>query len=87
MKGMKISRINAITWLKNQQTESFDWGKNTHRAITALYLAKAMIFQDEDLEEERIAKQLMFQTAVALLRYELIKDTLILYYGIAIIVL
>lgn len=76
MKGLNVSRINAINWLKNQRTQSFGWGKNTHRAITALYLSKAMAFQGDDLEEELIAKQLELQTSVALLRSVFIKDML-----------
>lgn len=76
VKGMNVSRINAVNWLKNQRTQSFGWGKNTHRAITALYLSKEMTFQGDDLEEELIAKQLELQTSVALLRYVLMKDIL-----------
>lgn len=76
VKGMNVSRINAVNWLKNQRTQSFGWGKNTHRAITALYLSKVMTFQGDDLEEELIAKQLELQTSVALLRYVLMKDIL-----------
>lgn len=73
VKGMNISRMSAISWLKNQRTQSFGWGKNTHRAITALYLSKAMTFLGDDLEEELITKQLELQTSVVLLRYDFIK--------------
>lgn len=76
VKGMNISRINAINWLKNQRTQLFGWSKNTHRAITALYLSDAMSFQGDDMEEELIAKQLELQTSVALLRYAMLKGTL-----------
>lgn len=79
VRGMNFSRINAINWLKNQRTPSFGWGKNTHRAITALYLSKAMTFQDDDLEEELIAKQLELQISLALLRYVLMKCYSIYY--------
>lgn len=68
MKGINVSRNNTISWLKNQRYIGF--GRNTHRAITALYLAQAASFRGQNVEEELMAKQLELQTSVALLRWD-----------------
>lgn len=67
IKGAESSRNNSITWLKNHQI-NFGWGRNTHRAITSLYLTGAGEFRGKKLEEEIMVKQLQLQIATALLR-------------------
>lgn len=67
VKGINASRDNTISWLKNQRY--IGWGRNAHRAITALYLAQGASFRGPIVEEELMAKQLELQTSVALLRW------------------
>lgn len=65
---MKNALHSAIAWLKGERAASYGWGKETHRAITALYLAGATDFHGNSLEDELMAKQLELQTSVSLLR-------------------
>lgn len=68
IKGVNETRNIALKWLKNHQLPSYGWGRNTHRAITALFLSGGTTFQEESLEEDLMIKQLEIQIAVALLR-------------------
>ncbi|CAL1301274.1 unnamed protein product [Larinioides sclopetarius] len=64
-------RKNAISWLKRKRTAVSGWREDTPRAVVALYLAGAATFNGTVLEEELMAKQTEFVTAVALLRSSL----------------
>lgn len=68
IKGLDASLKNAVSWLKDQRSSSLGWGKETPRAITALYLSGVTDFHGQDLEDELMVNQLELETALALLR-------------------
>ena len=65
--GASESRIKAIDWLMGRQ-KNYGWGRNTHRAVTALYLTNAAKFKGYDVQEEITVKQLQLKIAASLLR-------------------
>ncbi|KAG8192109.1 hypothetical protein JTE90_027756 [Oedothorax gibbosus] len=66
IRGVSEARDHAVSWMLGQRTPSWGWGENTHRAVTALFLASAVNFNGTDKEEELMAKQAELRTAVAL---------------------
>ena len=48
--------------------KNYGWGRNTHRAVTALYLTNAAKFKGYDVQEEITVKQLQLKIAASLLR-------------------
>lgn len=67
------TQIKAKKWLM-EQSVAHGWEKNTHRAITALYLAQVDDASEEDKFEKQLTKeleirQLELKTLVALLRF------------------
>ncbi|GBN38128.1 Uncharacterized protein CG3556 [Araneus ventricosus] len=64
------SRVNGIRRLKNKWSYSTGWQENTHRGITALFLAREGNEKKANLEEKLMVKQLEVQTLVYLLRKE-----------------
>lgn len=70
VEGVNITRVNVLNrFLGQRNNASYSWDKNTPRAITALFLAKAAFQENNTLEEGLMAKQLELQTSVALLRF------------------
>ncbi|KAF8763467.1 hypothetical protein HNY73_021652 [Argiope bruennichi] len=65
---MKETRRAGIQWLKKRWSHSAGWQENTHRAITALFLASER--NDKNVEEKLMIKQLEVQALVYLLRKE-----------------
>ncbi|GBN31944.1 hypothetical protein AVEN_129904-1 [Araneus ventricosus] len=62
------NRISAIKWLKNKWSSASGWQENTHRGITALFLASERNIPS--IEKKLMVKQLEVQTLVYLLRKE-----------------
>ncbi|KAG8192106.1 hypothetical protein JTE90_027753 [Oedothorax gibbosus] len=70
------ARDHVVNKIMAQRTPSWGWGENTHRAVTALFLASAVNFNGTDKEEELMAKQSELRTAVALYRSSLTNNEL-----------
>ncbi|CAL1301396.1 unnamed protein product [Larinioides sclopetarius] len=68
---LDISRINGIQWLKKKWSSASGWQENTHRGMTALFLARDKQLKNLNTEEKLMVKQLEVQTLLYLLR----KDT------------
>ncbi|GBM63458.1 hypothetical protein AVEN_260894-1 [Araneus ventricosus] len=72
-------RKNAISWLKQKRMAVLGWREDNPRAVVALYLASAASFNGTVLEEEFMAKQTEFVTAIALLRPSLTNSELSMF--------
>ncbi|KAG8192105.1 hypothetical protein JTE90_027752 [Oedothorax gibbosus] len=79
IRGVSEARDHAVSWMLGQRTPSWGWGENTHRAVTALFLASAVNFNGTDKEEELMAKQSELRTAVALYRSSLTNNELSMF--------
>ncbi|XP_055946204.1 uncharacterized protein CG3556-like [Argiope bruennichi] len=68
--GLNNSLNSGIQWLKRKWSQTSGWQENTHRGITALFLASDRNIKKANLEGNLMVKQLEVQTLVYLLRKE-----------------